>query len=379
MSPTTVGPPSNIRVTFDTDPNNSRSESSISINPLNPYNMIGGSKRFTNPKNYEFSLTVYSSFDGGQSWAESTPLTLLAGWAGTSDPAVAWDNQGNAYLVALPFGPGANTPLIGIAVYKSSDGGKTWGQPQLIHQSSGDDKQWAVGDGNPNSIHYGNVYAAWDDGQGIGASNLAFARTTDHGATWEGIKGKPAGTALPGISDSGSPEPSVAPDGSIYILWISGDNKIKYIKSTDGGDSFTSPLVAASGITTLDGLPATIDPQGNPWNHFPGETFRVETFATGCVGSSHNLLCAWSDLREGVSRIYYRRSIDDGKTWQGPKSGQPLLTGTVASAANQHDFMPQIISTPSGEIGCVFYEPGPKGEQTIVTSTHRCDSCDIYR
>jgi hypothetical protein len=358
VSAMTVEPRSNIRVTLDTDPENARSESSIAVNPLNPYNMVAGSKRFTNPSQYQFSLAVYSTFDGGQSWTEAAPLILLPNWAGTSDPALAWDNQGHAYLVALPFGPGANTPLIGIAVYKSTDGGRTWGPPNLIHQSSGDDKQWAIGDGNPNSPHYGNVYAAWDDGAGIGASKLAFARTTDHGANWNGIKvggaDQPAGTPIPGVSDSGSPEFAIASDGTIYIVWTAEDT-IKFVKSTNGGDSFSTPEVVASGITSLDGLPTT-----NGWHHFPGATFRVESFGTICTASGDNLLVAWPDLREGVSRIYYRRSTNGGNTWQGPTSGQRLLTGAITSPANQHDFMPQLISTPSGEIGCAFYELGPK-------------------
>lgn len=70
----TVGPRCNIRVTFDTNPANARSESSIAVNPLNPYNMVAGSKRFTNPSRYEFSLAVYSTFDGGESWKESSHL-----------------------------------------------------------------------------------------------------------------------------------------------------------------------------------------------------------------------------------------------------------------------------------------------------------------
>ncbi len=126
--------------------------------------MVAGSKRFTNPSKYEFSLAVYTTFDGGQTWIEPS-LLLLPGWAGTSDPTIAWDNKGNVYLVALPFGPGNDTPLLGIAVYKSTDGGLTWSNPLLIHDSEaqpGDDKQWASGDTNPSSPHYGNVYAAWD-------------------------------------------------------------------------------------------------------------------------------------------------------------------------------------------------------------------------
>jgi Neuraminidase (sialidase) len=82
---------------------------------------------------------VYHSFDGGQSWTETPQLELLNGWDGTSDPALSWDNKGNAYLVGLPFRNNPNNPcdsnFIGIAVYQSKDGGKTWGSPTVIHQS----------------------------------------------------------------------------------------------------------------------------------------------------------------------------------------------------------------------------------------------------
>ena len=357
MPPVILGPRCNRRVTCDNSPSNARSESAIAINPLDSYNMVGASKRFTNPSIYAFSLAAYATFDGGHSWLEAPPLVLgdpntpSATWVGSSDPAVTWDDQGNAYLVALPFGQGTPTdfagPVIGIAVYKSSDGGRTWGTPKLIHQSGGDDKQWSAGDLNPASPHYGNVYAAWDNG-----SNLAFARTTDHGSTWTGILNQPAGAGIPGVTDSFAPELSVAANGTVYIVWVSG-TQIKFVKSTDGGDSFSASAVAASGITLIPGA-------------LPGGKFRTFTLPTGCTGSANIVICAWADNREGVSRIYYRRSTNGGGTWQGSGSGSPLLTGAVASAANQHDFHPQLINTPSGEIGCAFYEFGPKGTGEFV-------------
>ncbi len=209
-------PPNNRRVTNSTS-QNARSESSIAINPANPYNIVASSKKFSDPTKYEFSLAIYTTFDGGETWTESAPPKLLDGWAGVSDPALAWDisqsttsaTNNTVYLVALPFAPD-DGPLLGIAIYQSNDGGSTWSSPKLIHSGSGDDKQWAVGDYNPLSPYFGNVYAVWDDGPGLGFSSLAFARTIDHGNTWIGLNGQNAGSHIEGIQDSGSPEISVA-------------------------------------------------------------------------------------------------------------------------------------------------------------------------
>ncbi len=49
--------------------------------------------------------------------------------------------MGNAYLFGLPFGPLSDYDLRGMAVYKSSDGGRTWSAPNHIHNVYGDDKQ----------------------------------------------------------------------------------------------------------------------------------------------------------------------------------------------------------------------------------------------
>jgi hypothetical protein len=333
----------NVQVTYDGDPRNDRSESSLAANPLNPFSMVGASKKFFDPAIYNFTLAAYHTLDGGKTWAEAPALTLLSGWAGTSDPAVTCDNMGNAYLVALPFAPGTATdftgPVIGIAVYKSTDAGQSWGPPNLIHASAGDDKQWAASDNSPASPHYGNVYAVWDNG-----AQLAFARTRDHGTTWTGVGAQPVGFPL--ASDSFAPDISVATDGTIFIVWLAG-SAIKFVKSTDGGDSFSGPAIAVSGITRVPG-------------QLPGGLFRVFTLPAACTGTGGTVVFTWADDREGVSRIYYCFSNDAGNTWQGGPSGQPLLAGWLASGFDQHDFHPQLASTPDGRIACAFYEFGPK-------------------
>lgn len=337
---------SNIQVTHDTDRNNARSESSIVVNPNNPMQIVCGSKKFRDIHKYDFTLATQYSIDGGLSWHESAALPL-PGFSILSDPALAWDDAGNIFLVGLSGNNPPNIEVVGIEIYKSIDGGHTWSTPKRIHTSTRDDKQWAAGDGNPASPFHGRVYAVWDDG-----SNMRFARTKDHGATWVGAGSgvTPAGTVL--VNDSFSPEINVAANGNIYIVWVAG-NQIKMIVSTDGGDSFQPTASPATGVTTL----------GSLGPHFPDETFRVLTVPTACV-FGQIVAVAWADFREGVSRIYYALSINGGASWTTGPSGQPLLTGALP--ANLHHFHPQMISDPNGVIGCAFYEFGPKPTTPLI-------------
>ena len=339
----------NIQVSFDTNPAHARSESAVAVNPSNPLNIVGASKRFNNPQTYDFTLATYASFDGGISWTEAA-LELEAGWGGISDPILAWDNSGNVYLVTLPFPPGASTQ-IGIAVYRSSDGGRSWSSPDLIHTSPGDDKQWADGDNNPASPYWGNLYAVWDNNS---AGTLAFARSIDNGASWVGTAGQPAGSAL--ANDSFAPQVSVSPSGTVYVSWVAGSD-IMFVTSGDGGDSFSAPAAAASGITPLTSPPLAAP---NEFPELPGGTFRVLTIPSCVAGDGQIFVIAWADLREGVCRIYYALTDDGGATWLSPPSGQPLLEGAAASAGDQQDFHPQLARRPDGSIACAFYEFGPK-------------------
>jgi len=345
-----VAPMANVRVTFDNNPSNARSESSVAINPNNPLQIVAASKRFTNIHTYDFTLATEYSSDGGQTWQPSAQLALPQGATVMTDPTLAWDDSNNVFLVGLT---GFNPPTwdtIGIVIYQSSDGGQTWRPPNPIHSSPGDDKQWAAGDAFAGSAFKGNVYAIWDNG------GLAFARTTDHGATWKGTAGAAAGNLI--STGTVYPEITVADDGTVMIVSTDAASVVKMLVSHDGGDSFQSTTNPASGIVTLEDAAPSI----GGWSVLPGGTFRVISDPT--VASRGGItLVAWADYREGASRIYYVRSTDGGNTWSSA-SGEPLLTEAFPS--NIHHVMPQIVVDAAGVFGCVYYEFGPKPTKMLI-------------
>ena len=376
----------NIQVTHG-NTKQARSESAIAANPLNQKNLIAASKKFSNPATYRFSIGLRVSFDEGETWQDST-LPTLPEWgdftphngqdvsSGMTDPAVVFDSFGNAFYVGEPIqyvgNGGINT--VGMYIYKSTDGGATWGQPLPLHVGDlSDDKSWIACDNNSNSPHFGNVYVVWG-----ALAPLRFARSLDHGVTWKGVGNAASGSQV--TASAFGPEITVGTDGTIHIAWYNDgegsstslSTSIDYTRSTDGGATFEPEKEIVSGMTGLRGSLAEID----GWPVFPGANFRVITLATGAAFKHvfhnpkflYNLNCyivAWSDFREGVARIYYRISTDSGASFSGPASGTPLVPPNSV-ASNLHHFHPQMIATGKGVIGCAYYEYGPKGGKNLI-------------
>ena len=388
---TTIGlfPKTNTQVTSGT-PKQARSESIIAINPRDRKNMIAASKKFSNPETYRFTVGIRVSYDGGDNWQDAT-LPTLPEWgehtgdiigerAGMTDPAVVFDDFGNAFMVGEPilykdeFGRVLDT--IGMYVYKSTDGGLHWSEPFPLHVGDPhEDKSWIASDTNPASPHYGNVYVAWG-----AVGPLRFARSTDHGQSWKGTGHDAPGSQL--ADRVFAPEISVGLDGTVHIVWYfdgegaggsEGATTIEYMRSTNGGETFEAQKSVVTGVHSLRGNLPEISQTGT-WPHFPGATFRVITLATGCAFGVDPLrtspvrffgpkgfAVAWADFRDGAARIYYRTSSNAGASFDGPENGQPLLQRQVDRSV--HHFHPQIVSTGSGVIGCAYYEYRFKGEE----------------
>ena len=367
-------PGTNVQVTsfkWNRGDRNSRSECDLVTDPTNQDNLIAASKRFYDYSHYRFTIATAYSTDGGSTWSKSTDLNL---WGrteqtgGYTDPALAIDKDGVAYLVAEPDlwtdRPDPDDVLsTGMYVFRSTDHGASWLPAPVIleDRQAGDDKQWATTDNNLSSEFYGWVYAVW-------AANtpLFFARKAPGEVTWIGAGTDSSATAI--ASDAFAPAICVSSDGTIHIAWhVPSTAVILHMSSSDGGVSFSDPEVCAEDIGDIT---ANFPPKSpSDWPQFPGGTFRVLTLVSIAPIGQRGCIVAWADARGPFTRIFYRIRSDDG-TWLDGDSGRPLLgdMGFSDSKPVQH-FHPQLAVTPAGIVGCAFYEFGVKGSDGI----HRID------
>jgi hypothetical protein len=347
-------PGSDVRAT-QSNSNQSRSESVVAINPTDTSNLIAASKKFIDPVKYHFTVAAVFSKSGGGTWTEATlPANF---WDGMTDPVLAFNHLGHAFLVVEPlrFDPNDIT-VTGIQVFRSTNGGQTWSSPQSLIEGRDvdhyDDKSWIACDRSNNLSTRGRIYVAW----GVGAA-LRLARSLDGGQTWRGTGNLPAGANVPGTSGVYAPETTVDYAGKVHVVWhLPGSSTINYTRSVDGGETFEPQKTIATGVA---GLREPYLPKSGDWAEFPNAKFRVLTLATGCALPSGRFIVTWADMRDGVSRLYYRMSDDGGATWIGPQNGQPLLPWFAANNGLYH-FHPQLIATESGVVGCAFYEFGLK-------------------
>src|SRR5438132_4106069 len=245
----TVG--ANVDVSNECGP---QSETYITLNTANPRNLAGGSNEI-----FRLPMRGYSSSDGGKNWSGvDLPLPPPKG-NGTdfgSDPTLAFDSHGALYYgyIVVFFGNGNGINATSMAVAKSTDGGKTYRSVTYFSEEGGtnhfNDKPMITADANPGSPFRDNVYVAWDAASGGSTSGgLRLGRSTDGGATFTVTR----------IDDSHGPghviaaQPFVGPNGEVYVAWNDyAANTIAFNRSFDGGATWDTPSVVASKTLPFD-------------------------------------------------------------------------------------------------------------------------------
>lgn len=323
-------------------------ELAIAVDPNNSQQLVGGANTWFADTNCPVPVggnggtqTLYGSTDGGATWTVGCapwPSTLNQGKQNTSfgsDPAVAWDSAGNAYVAYLLVnincsGAGcSDTSATGaVAVAKSTDSGKTWkalGTPvnNLGNTAVFDDKEMIAVDTTSGGAHShaGRIYVIWDEINNSTFAQIERVAFSDNGTSW---------TVVPLESGSASDiggDVAIGPDGTVYAIWNrlifdqsgqSGETTM-FAKSTDGGSTWTAPTqIASHNLFSFGG------------NNFPpAQDFRgINAF--GAIAADRgptspnkgNLYVVYNDLLPNAQTndtdIFFIRSTDGGANWSAP-------------------------------------------------------------
>lgn len=222
-------------------------------------------------------------------------------WGIGSSPALAVD--GNQVYIGW-MGGTPNLLLWDIYFALSRDAGKTF-SPSVRLSKRTREGEFAAG---PQLLagNNGHVYVGWMQvlgGPPPSPRDMYFVRSTDGGHTFDktlNLSNNPQAHNL-------GPVMAVA-DDNIYVAWMSarGGNKILFSRSTDAGETFSTPRDIAR------------DPSGT------ASSPRIAVIEKGTLPDPCNtediVYLAWHDSRTGPSEIFFSVSLDSGVTFSEPQN-----------------------------------------------------------
>jgi len=201
---------------------------------------------------------------------------------------------------------------------------------------------WAVA-ASGDSIH-----VVWTDGR-EGNYEIFYNRSTDAGLSWrqldERLTNNPAGSGCPAVAVSGP---------YVHVVWLDDRhpvNEVFYLRSTDAGLSWahdtalTNSSIQKCGVTVAasgSGVHVSWDESGDTTNNiyykrstndglsWEPDTLLVPGGIGGAIAVSGSFVhFVWSDDAGGVhpSEIFYKRSTDGGNSWGG--SAPITFSGTL--------------------------------------------------
>jgi hypothetical protein len=262
-------------------------ETAVAQDPLNPNNIVATSNDY---RHGDSNCVAEFSKDGGKSWTDSAlPTGFTRGtnfgnvprqyWQGAGDPSLAWDTRGNSYYTCLVFqrGPAVtNNPDFSSAIYvfrSTANFGASWNFPGRPVIESFDttffpfeDKPYMTIDDNAASPFRDRIYVTYNEDLADGSARIFESFSDDYGQTFSKRALVSSTSPLCPNVVSGDPKnscdinqfsnPFVGPDGALYVAYdnfnnsVSGPNdnhsQILLSKSTDGGVTFSAPVLVAN-------------------------------------------------------------------------------------------------------------------------------------
>jgi hypothetical protein len=315
-------------------------EPTLAVNPIDPDNIVVGWRQFDSiSSNFRQAGWAYT-VDGGQTW--DFPGVLTPGTF-RSDPVLDFDSQGNLYYHSL-------LQSFDVSVFKSTDGGVTWGPPVFAY---GGDKNWMVVD-RSGGIGDGNIYGIWQAAAGCCGQNH-FNRSTDGGQSFEFPVQV---TGSPGIGTL-----AVGPQGEVWAAGIDETfgqdlDTIVAARSTNAQDPGASPTFTGGEVPLNASLGFSSGP--NPGGLLGQINVQVDNSDTASFGTVYILASVNPDGAGNPIDVLFTRSTDGGATWT------PTLRVNDDPPNNgAYHWMAAFAVAPNGRLDAIWADTRNSGQANI--------------
>jgi len=353
----------------------------VAVNPTNQNNVIGVYQEDRWSDGGAHGLLAATSINGGanyggHSWAEFSACSIDNPSEETAehlpratDPWVSFDAAGRAYQIGLSIVDGSLAGENAISSSVSDNGGMTWSAPSQIQRINDPigivflDKESITAD----PYNADRAWATWIQGN-LPGQNLSFSklvhafsyrgtpmvsRTTDGGDTWT----TPAKMTNANLYAQGN-QIVVEPDGTlvdIQAILFKGSGiqrngngvAMAVMRSKDRGKTWSAP----SKIAPLRTVAETED----------GKALRVGDYLPDLAvdRDSGALYATWADgLGGSTNKIVLSRSTDDGQHWS-----TPIVVSHHDSAQS---FNHAVEVGNDGEVGVIYYDTNRNDNTTTA-------------
>ena len=339
-----------------------QSEMSISSDPSNYSKLlVGGNSVIQTFSPIHYNQGYYYSTNEGENWNGSDTLPTTGN---LSDPAVAYDLNGNAFFAFLKY-----TGVWNIAVKKSTNGSSIWGSDVIIPNTGDPDKEHLAIDVNSSSPYKNFLYTAWTDFS-ISPRVIKFSRSTNGGSNWSSainISGTSGYSLAQGVCLS------VGPTGTLYATWAfydvgsSYENALGFNFSTNGGSTWSTPSrISINGFSGMRGYLSK------------GTVIRIASFPSMDVDTSNGanngtIYIVWANAGDAInhtnSDIYLVKSSNSGTTW----SNKIKINNDITTT---DQWEPWINVDKYGGINIVFYDSRTDPTNNVLSEIYMARSID---
>ena len=340
----------------------------LARNPRRPQN-LAVVNRIDSP---DYSCALQFSTDGGEHWA-GTKVPIARGEEPKCfAPDVVFAADGTLYISYVTLRGAGNRPNA-VWIARSTDGGRTLSAPTRISGPLAFQVRLTADPQRPKRL-----YLVWLQAAEVGILKFSgsghpiqVTRSDDGGRSW----GAPVRMSDPQRSRVLAPAPVVAPDGTLYVLYLDvGDDRLDY-EGAHGGSGGTpyggrfSLVLARSTDAGATWQESLVDDRVVPTRRFIA--FLPPFPSVAVDPRSGRIFAAFEDGGRAPSDVHLWSLARGATTWEGPTRVNDTPAGDRG-----WQYLPKIAVAPDGRLDVVYYDrrDDPANDRNAVSAQSSFDA-----